>query len=274
MFHDKFVFCYRDRKRIKARIAQREREKRANGTLPETGIEDKEIRNNSEVLIDHTTEKNHAVNGHLAPEMQFPSSKTKSEDANSSYSSNSGIDNLTHHGVDNLTFERSFVDIPLADESQGENSENNHSESKLNPAFQSTCEITPVVFQVEKETKPYAVSKTASNEKRELKFRVNENGHDKMKKHASSDDKDAKLQVDMKHLSPECLAVKKLLRRHSYEVAISDYTWLPNGQPPPSYASAVKNGDKCQSKQTQKKFSLVCENKAYDKDDHKRNSAF
>ena len=75
--------------------------------------------------------------------MQFPSSNIKSEDANSSYSSSSGIDSLTPHGVDNLTFLRSFVDILLADESQGVNSENNHSESKVNLAFQSPCEITP-----------------------------------------------------------------------------------------------------------------------------------
>ena len=95
-----------------------------------------------------------------------------------------------------------------------------------------------------------------------------------MKKSASSDDKDSKRQLEMKHLSPECLAVKKLLRRHSYEVAISDYTWLPNGEPPPSYASIViENGNAHDGKRTQKKYSLGCENKAYDKDDHKRSSA-
>ena len=48
-----------------------------------------------------------------------------------------------------------------------------------------------------------------------------------MVKSASSYDKYAKRHIQMKHLSPECLAVKKLLRKHSYEVAISDYTWLP-----------------------------------------------
>ena len=61
-----------------------------------------------------------------------------------------------------------------------------------------------------------------------IRIRVNEKQcQDKMVKSASSDDKYAKRQIEMKYLSPECLAVKKLLRKHSYEVAISDYTWLP-----------------------------------------------
>ena len=205
--------------------------------------------------------------------MQLSYSKTKPDDANSSYSSSSGIDNPIHHGVDNVTFKRSFVDIPAVGESQEDNNETN--ESKVSAAIQSTCESTPVIFHVEKQIEPYTVSKTVPNETREQekKFRVNVNSRDKIKKSASSDDKDAERQVEMKHLSPECLAVRKLLRSHSYEVALSDYTWLPNGQPPPSYASAVKHGDKCQSKQTQKKFSPACENKAYDKVDHKENSA-
>ena len=267
-----FVFCCRDRKRIKARIAERERGKRENGASPETGIEDNEISNPGEVVIDHTTERKHDSNGHLAPEMQFPSSKTKSVETISSYSSRIGIDNMTNEGIDNFMFERSFVDIAHADESQKDNSEHYHSESKLNPTLQSTCGCTPAIFQVEKQTKPHTVYKAYPNEIRdqERRFNVNENGHDKMKKRASSDDKDAKRQIEMKHLSRECLAVKKLMRRHSYGVAIADYTWLPDGQPPPSYASSVKQG----YQQTNKKFSLGCENKAYHEDDHKRNPNF
>ena len=270
-----FVFYCRDRKTVKARIAQTERERRTNGTIPETGIDDNEIRNPCEGVINHTTERKYESNGHLAPETQYPSSKIKPENACSSYSSSSCIDNQRHHGVENLTFERSFVDIPVADESQEDNRKLYHSESKVNPAFQSTCESNPVIFYAEKQVKPYTVSKTVPNGKRaqERRFRVNENSQDKMLKSASSDDKDAKRQIEMKHLSPECLAVKKLLRRYSYEVAISDYTWLPNGQPPPSYASAVNDVDKQDSKQKSqqapKRFSLECENIAYDKDEQK-----
>ena len=200
-------------------------------------------------------------------------------DACSSYSSSSGIDNLTHSGIDNLNFERSFVDIPLADESHEENTDINHKESKVNPAFQSKNknEITnPVILSGEKQTKPYTASKTVFNEKREQEktSKINEHNRDKMKKSASSDDKDAKRQHEMKHLSPECLAVKKQLRRHSYEVAISDFTWLPSGEPPPSYASVIsKNGNARVGKQTKKKYSLGCENKAYDRDDSNRSSA-
>ena len=64
-------------KMIKARIAQREREKRANGTVPETGIGDNGIMNSSEVVIDRITEKNYENNGHLAPKMQLSGSTTK-----------------------------------------------------------------------------------------------------------------------------------------------------------------------------------------------------
>ena len=71
-------------------------------------IEDNETRNPCEVVIDHTTERNNESNGHPAPEMQFPSYNIKSEDANSSYSSSSGIDNLIHDGVDNIALEQSI----------------------------------------------------------------------------------------------------------------------------------------------------------------------
>ena len=71
---------------------------------------------------------------------------------------------------------------------QEENIEHYHSESKVNPTFQSTCKSTKVEIQ----TKPYIVSNTAPNEThdQEQMFRVNENSRGKMKKNASSDDKD------------------------------------------------------------------------------------
>ena len=106
IIHTCTVFCYRDRKRIKN--AQREEEKCAN-----TGIESKKIRNPSEVVIDHTTERNHERNGQIAPNVQLSCSNTQSEGANSSYSSRRGLYSLTHHGVNNRTFERSFVQIEI-----------------------------------------------------------------------------------------------------------------------------------------------------------------
>ena len=99
----------------------------------------------------------------------------------------------------------------------------------------------PVILHGEKQSKHYKARKIVCNEKREREktTKINERNRDKTKKSASCDDKDAKRQHEMKHLSPECLAVKKQLRRHSYEVAISDLTWFPSGEPPPSYASVI-----------------------------------
>ena len=58
----------------------------------------------------------------------------------------------------------------------------------------------------------------------------------------------------------------------AYEIAISDLTWFPSGEPPLSYASVIsENGNARFGKQAKKKHSLGCE--AYDRDDVSRSSA-
>ena len=71
------------------------------------------------------------------------------------------------------------------------------------------------------------------------KKKVNENSRDKMVKSTLGDIKDAKRRVEMKSkmISSETSFTRvpcgenKLLRRHSYEIAILAYSWLPDGQP-------------------------------------------
>lgn len=269
------VKAIRDRKRIKARIAQRQQEKLENGNVnhpAKTGIEENESTSLPNE-ISHRKIEHFAGNGHLTPGVRMPCSKNKTEDANSSYSSSSGLDNLTIQGVDNLTFERSFVDIPLADETSGESDQ----ESKVSASFKPPYESSPVCYHVVKETKPHTVTKPVSNEykhKHANKHIVNgnESKHENVIRTVSNESKGKDIKI--KHLPPECLAVKKLLRRHSYELAISDVSWLPDN--PPSYASCVEitNAYNHGYRQREKKYSLGCENRGFDKDDHKRSLAF
>lgn len=76
---------------------------------------------------------------------------------------------------------------------------------------------------------------------------------------------------NLDHLSSECLAIKKMMRRHSYEIAVCENSWLPKERPcfAPSqsilnaYRYGVNNG-------TSVKTSHVAfENKAFDKHDYK-----
>lgn len=260
---------------MKARIARREREKRANGTLnnpTKPSIEENESTSlPNAFVVNHKTE-NIASNGHLTPRLHISCSKNKSDDANSSYSSSSGLDNLTIQGVDNFNFECSFVDIPLADETK-ETSGESVPKSKLPSSFHPPYESSPVTYHVVKETKTHTVNKPLPNENEHANRHVtNETNHDKFIRRVSNETKDK--QVKLKHLPPECLAVKKLLRRHSYELAISDYSWLPDN--PPSYASCVEitNAYNHGYRHREKKYSLGCENRGYDKDDHKISVAF
>ena len=97
-----------------------------------------------------------------------------------------------------------------------------------------------------------------------------ENNHEKISRRVSNESKDSR-QAQLKHLPLECLAVQKLLRRHSYELAISEYSWLPDN--PPTYASCVEitNTYNHAYRQAEKKHSKSFENRAFDTEDHKEN---
>lgn len=262
------VKAVRDRKRIKARIAQREQEKLENGTMTNSTklcAEENECRSPPhKVAVDKQKEKS-SGNGHLTGTVHLSHPK----DINSSYSSSNGLDNLAVHGVDNLTFERSFVDIPLADESQ-ETIADSTKESNRSSPFNPDCASSPVSYHVVKETQAHTVCKPFPNETEHAKTPITSETHrNKLVSHES-----VEKQVELKHLPPECLAVKKLLRRHSYELAVSDYSWLPDNSA--SYASCVEitNVYNHGYRHKEKKYSLGCENRAFDKDDHKRSFAF
>lgn len=261
------LICFRDRKRIKARIKKREREKRANGVSSypsDTSIVENETRLVTDRVAFGNTKDDSARNGHPTQGMKAECSKNN----HSTYSLRNGTDNLASQGVDNLTFERSFVDIPLANLNEL-NSEQNISESKVKPDLESAT----VSFHIEKQTKPHFVNKPVPIEEiHAMTSEINVNSRKTFVKSKSSENSSDGRKVRINQLPSECLAVKKLLRRHSYEVAVSDYSWLPNG--PPSYTSTVDNVDtykhQYQYRQREKKYSLGCENGAFHRDDQKK----
>ena len=280
-----FLFNSRDRKRIKARIAQRE--KRQSENKIKASIEEKEPRGLPNDAVNSVTE-NVSSNGRLTIGLH----NTARYDENSS---NSGLD----HGVDNLTYEHSFVDIPLADEI---------SETKADLSSQSklSARTTAVSNDIVKTIKPQTANKTVpngpkqeqisidcSNEHKQVhiteineckKDNVTKNdrtaqittrhiSHEKITRAVSNDSKDSR-QLHLNHLPLECLAVKKLLRRHSYELAISEYSWLPDN--PPTYASCVEitNNFNRGYRQKEKKYSQGFENSVFVKGDRTRSLAF
>lgn len=68
----------------------------------------------------------------------------------------------------------------------------------------------------------------------------------------------------LRHLSPECLAVKKTMRRYSYEIAVAEHSWLPIE--PPNFASSeiIMNTYKYGGSSGARKSTVGFENKAYD----------
>lgn len=136
-------------------------------------------------------------------------------------------------GVDNLTFKHSNTNIKFADE-------------KCRPIAQKskiTAELVP-------SRRPSKVSKRA-------------NSHDEC----------IHLDRNLGHLPADCLAVKKTVRRHSYEVAVCENSWLSAESPcvvAPSRTTMNMHNYCVNSSNGVKLSTAVFENKAYDKDDYKK----
>jgi hypothetical protein len=97
-------------------------------------------------------------------------------------------------------------------------------------------------------------------------------GQNVVPKRAKSQDANFRRKRNLDHLSTECLAIKKMMRRHSYEIAVCENSWLPK-EPPcfaPSQSSlnTYRYGvNNCNSVKTSQ---VGFENKAFDKFDYKK----
>ncbi|KAL4237428.1 hypothetical protein ACF0H5_002145 [Mactra antiquata] len=75
----------------------------------------------------------------------------------------------------------------------------------------------------------------------------------------------------LSHLPPECLAVKKVMRSNSYELAISEHSWIPMDADNYSTPHTTKTYKHCDARKNYPKFTNACfENKAFRKEDPRR----
>ena len=134
-------------------------------------------------------------------------------------------------GIDNMTFKHSHVDIKATTENEKRRNSNK---------IRTTAEIE------------FANSSSVPNRTLSQDLRVN-------------------LGERFAHLPPDCLAVKKTMRRHSYEVAVAEHSWLPVD--PPDFASSetiintYRYGSNLKTKS--KSTTIGFENRAYDSEDYK-----
>lgn len=95
----------------------------------------------------------------------------------------------------------------------------------------------------------------------------------RVSKRANSHDACTHPDRNLGHLPADCLAVKKTVRRHSYEVAVCEYSWLP-AESPGVVTTSQTTMDTCNYRVNTsngvKLSTAVFENKAYDKDDYKK----
>lgn len=134
-------------------------------------------------------------------------------------------------GIDNATFKHSHADIKSNSES--DRRRNSHK-------LKTTAEIE--------------FAKNSSVPKRTLSADVRVDQEDRFR-----------------HLSPDCLAVKKTMRRHSYEIAVAEHSWLPIE--PPNFASSetiINTYRYCSNSGSVSRSSTVgFENRAYDAEDYR-----
>lgn len=91
-------------------------------------------------------------------------------------------------------------------------------------------------------------------------------------KRARSHDANFRQEQKLGHLPTDCLAIQKSIRRHSYEVAVGEHSWLSKDPPGFNSSKTIPNAYSYGGSQGNDLKSSVAafENEAYDKDDYKK----
>lgn len=95
--------------------------------------------------------------------------------------------------------------------------------------------------------------------------------HNMVSKRAKSQDANFLQERKLDHLPVDCLAIQKSIRRHSYEVAVCENSWLPGE--PACFATSqtiLNTYSYGKSPENLAKKTAAIENNAYDKNDFQK----
>ncbi|XP_045162214.2 uncharacterized protein LOC123527021 [Mercenaria mercenaria] len=91
-------------------------------------------------------------------------------------------------------------------------------------------------------------------------------------KRAKSHDANYRRKRNLDHLSSDCLAIQKSMRRHSYEIAVCENSWLSKEPPYFAPSKTIQNAFSygVNVRNDAKSHQMAFENMAFEKNDHKK----